>query len=589
MPGTFHGYRILRSGDLSLLYRNGEIRQVCLGKVRVLNAIYTAVRVQNWTTVPFIVVQEVVKESPDGFTIETELEHSMDKIHYRSQISIESKGTHLTFHYDGTAGSSFLRNRIGLCILHPVNECRGKQVTITHPDNTHSQGRFPDLIRPDQPFFNISGMTWKPGEGITAKLAVDGEVFETEDQRNWTDASYKTYGTPLGKPFPVQVQKGEKVNQSVSLLVEQKPKSGQVTASISSLADKRILKIHPDKTYPLPGLGPGRTAGAIPLTGEASEMLSALPFHHYRVDLQLNKYGWEADYDSVASEQKQLGWPLELVLHFGSRAKKELDTFLEHYSLNPVKIRHLLVFDQYFLSNSKLLKQVVPGLKAVLPDIPVGGGTDANFAELNRNPPDPELLDFITYSICPQIHAIDNLTLVENLEAQSDSVSSAISLLNKPVIIGAVTLKKRFNAVATDDEDESQAMPEPDPRQHTGFATGWTLGSIRNLALAGAASLTYFETVGPRGILSNPDLSGRLSPLYHLFKEILTGPMQVIHTKSSHPLEFDALALQGNKEGKLLIANFADTELSIEMEGLPDIPHRLTLKPSEIHKITYIP
>ena len=23
MPGTFHGYRLLRSGDLSLLYRNG--------------------------------------------------------------------------------------------------------------------------------------------------------------------------------------------------------------------------------------------------------------------------------------------------------------------------------------------------------------------------------------------------------------------------------------------------------------------------------------------------------------------------------------------------------------------------------------
>ena len=50
MPGTFHGYRILRSGDLSLLYRNGGIRQVCLGKVRVLNAIYTAVRDQNWIT-----------------------------------------------------------------------------------------------------------------------------------------------------------------------------------------------------------------------------------------------------------------------------------------------------------------------------------------------------------------------------------------------------------------------------------------------------------------------------------------------------------------------------------------------------------
>jgi hypothetical protein len=267
-----------------------------------------------------------------------------------------------------------------------------------------------------------------------------------------------------------------------------------------------------------------------------------------------------------------------------------LDAFLERYSLLPVKIRHLLVFDRDFLSSSELLKQVVPGLKALLPDIPVGGGTDANFAELNRNPPDPRLLDFITYSICPQIHAYDNLTLLENLEAQPDSVSSAMSLLDKPVTIGALTLKQRFNAVATDDINERQAMPESDPRQHTSFTAGWTLGSIRNLATAGAASLTYFETVGPRGILSRQDPPLAHSPLYRLFEEILTGDhLQVIHTKSSHPLEFDGLALQGEKEVRLLLANYTESELSIEMAVPPGIPRKLTLSPSEFHKITYTP
>ena len=35
-----------------------------------------------------------------------------------------------------------------------------------------------------------------PGGGEIV-IRFEGDLFEMEDQRNWTDASYKTYSTPL--------------------------------------------------------------------------------------------------------------------------------------------------------------------------------------------------------------------------------------------------------------------------------------------------------------------------------------------------------------------------------------------------------
>ena len=52
------------------------------------------------------------------------------------------------------------------------------------------------------------------------KLDFEGDVFETEDQRNWTDASYKTYSTPLSITYPVTIEKGTRIYQRVSLSVD---------------------------------------------------------------------------------------------------------------------------------------------------------------------------------------------------------------------------------------------------------------------------------------------------------------------------------------------------------------------------------
>jgi hypothetical protein len=57
----------------------------------------------------------------------------------------------------------------------------------------------------------------------------------------------------------------------------------------------------------------------------------------------------------------------------------------------------------------------------------VGGGTNIYFTELNRFRPPVELLEFVTWSMNPQVHAFDDLSLVETLETQATTVESAQS------------------------------------------------------------------------------------------------------------------------------------------------------------------
>ena len=52
--------------------------------------------------------------------------------------------------------------------------------------------------------------------GTWATCTMEGDAFEMEDQRNWSDASYKTYVRPLARPWPYTLPKGEPVAQSVT-------------------------------------------------------------------------------------------------------------------------------------------------------------------------------------------------------------------------------------------------------------------------------------------------------------------------------------------------------------------------------------
>jgi hypothetical protein len=202
-------------------------------------------------------------------------------------------------------------------------------------------------------------------------------------------------------------------------------------------------------------------------------------------------------------------------------------------------------------------------------DARIGGGTDAYFTELNRARPPVRLLDHVGYTLNPQVHAFDDASLVETLETQAVTVGSARQFCgSKPLAIGPVTLKPRFNPAATTSPEPlapGELPSQVDVRQMSLLGAGWTLGSLKYLSrYADVQSLTYYETTGWRGVMARSDgssapwpaLPGMVYPMYHVFADVgeFAGGERVA-VATSDTLAVDGLALQKGRRRCLWLAN----------------------------------
>ncbi len=163
----------------------------------------------------------------------------------------------IEFSLDGRVDTTFRRNRIGFCILHPA-DAAGAACTLEHPDGSHTVASFPESISPHQPFLNLRAITHEAAPGLRAELRFGGDIFETEDQRNWSDASFKTYSTPLSIPYPVTVQAGDIIRQTVSVKLHGKPQSAPATA-----ASQTHVQVGSMPIGQLPPLGTGIVPHAV--------------------------------------------------------------------------------------------------------------------------------------------------------------------------------------------------------------------------------------------------------------------------------------------------------------------------------------
>ena len=117
----------LRAGPLRLVFDRGAVRWVRLGEREVLRGIYFALRGENWVTLPPTLENLEIEAEVDSFRIRFRARHERGPVRFSwdGRITGAPDGR-IQFGAQGTAGSTFLRNRIGLCVLHPAEACAGR-------------------------------------------------------------------------------------------------------------------------------------------------------------------------------------------------------------------------------------------------------------------------------------------------------------------------------------------------------------------------------------------------------------------------------------------------------------------------------
>jgi hypothetical protein len=129
------------------------------------------------------------------------------------EIGARADAGRLVVEFTTTTRRAFQRRRFGLAVLHRPDDA-GTPLQVGHPDGSWTGTQFPVAIAPHQPARDVAELRWSR-PGVDVAVAFRGDVFEMEDQRNWSDASFTTYSTPLSEPFPVRLEPGTVVRQQL--------------------------------------------------------------------------------------------------------------------------------------------------------------------------------------------------------------------------------------------------------------------------------------------------------------------------------------------------------------------------------------
>ncbi|NAZ74352.1 hypothetical protein GTQ99_02790 [Kineococcus sp. T13] len=544
--------RHLRAGQWALTLRGVSVEDVTHRGTLVLSALRVVVRDHDWRTVPVTSSSvEVVDVGGDRLHVLLEADHDElgAAVHWRAELTAEPAGggARLRLAAGGRVTRAFRRNRLGLVVLHPP-ELAGSALRVRHPDGSATATTFPAHVAPHQPARDVAGLEWslQRGEDVL-DLALDlrGDVFEMEDQRNWTDASFKTYSTPLSAPFPVPVAPGDGFAHTVELTVTEHAGRAGAAPAGHEVPGRAGCSGVAGATAPAGsgGRGPAAPSGAV-VTGSARPDLTQVvlvPTGRTLPRLQLQAStapGEPVDTSSwwrgpllVELDATGRAWPgvlararreageAPLDVRITAQRVEELDPVLTAVRRGPLE--RVAVYDAAEHVTTAALWERLRELAGDPHDRPHGGlplvgGTRAHFTELNRRHADlPADLPALTFSSTPQMHDTGRRQLLESIAVQRTTAQQAVRIAaGRPVHVGPLTLRPRFNAVATsprvpDDGDVTtegcgaeHVWHADDPRQGgRGFAA-WLLASHQAFAIAGVASITAVETWGPRGLLA---------------------------------------------------------------------------------------
>jgi D-apionolactonase len=587
--------RELRAGPISAVFDSGALRYIRYHGEEVLRGIAYLARDRDWGTYAPAIEALKVRQNKNGFAIgyEATCKDQDQAIRYSANINADSDGT-LKFSVQASPLSDFLTNRTGFVVLHPLTGTVGCPVEVVHTDGKKEKRKFPKIISPGQPIFEIRSLKHEPFSGVAVTVLMEGNKFEMEDHRNWMDASYKTYVCSLLDPWPYTLEKGKSFSQSVTLTVSGKPPKprprSSSTGTTITLADTK-------GRTPQIGLGVPMAEAAAAL--EAADLIAAAKPQALVCQIDGRERGQEDAAASYRALSRQTAAPvtLEIILPAREPADKEVVTIASAVNaagLTPASVVVTQMHDlKSFQPNTPrpwgpTYEEMAAAARKHFPDAALGGGMLSYFTELNRKPVPKGVFDFITHTGCPIVHAPDDISVMETLENLPWIFASSRAMIGKvPYHIGPTSIPCRDNpygaAVAPNPDNGRVCLSDIDPRQRGLFAAAWNLGYLSATARAGVDAVALGSATGPQGMIyrklahAQPwfDRGGaRVYPTYHVIAGVApaSGARRIDTDSSSSRVA--ALAYR-NKGGQVLwLANLSGEPQRLTVKGF-DGPAKL--------------
>ena len=372
--------------------------------------------------------------------------------------------------------------------------------------------------------------------------------------------------------------------QKVSLRIEGKSAApGRKAKAVTVRIGKRLGSVPPLGV----GLAPEDASSALKAAATLSKIRPAYVICHYDTRLGHDQKSLKAML-KVAQALKAEAW-LEAVVTRVEGFEEEIA------SLGKMVSRLKSPFKAVFLSPASDMKSTQPTgpwppcppladiyklARLLFPGARIGGGMMSYFTEINRKRPPAQHADFITFTNSALVHASDDRSVTEGLEALPAMARSVRAFSGgKPFVVGPSAIGMRFNpygsAPQANPKDIRQAMNRNDPRQRGLIGAVWDFAYFAHFARNGADAIALGGLTGPFGAVYSKapwpqawfDRHKGVYPVFHVLRGLarLKGA-DLLDVTMSAPRDVQALAAK-RADGKteLWIANLTGEEVTVDI------------------------
>jgi hypothetical protein len=505
------------------------IRNITYQGAQIIDLLYTAIRPWDWSTLDPEEHTENVEISGENCIV-TINDRINDSLHGKLVLTLQPNGK-FTIDYQLTGLADFEINRWGVCFCLHTGDWMGS--TVTASGNTYS------LLKEISPQRVIDGVTqglfpasndmhFVAPDKRSLKVISTGKVLEAEDQRNWTDNTYKIYSGSLAEPRPFIIEKGAEWEQRVEF---------EVTPPAALIPDGS--KIIAKEIAALPRIGVQFNGEPLLPSDDLEKALFILDIDHIRI----NEESLSAQ--KIATVSKS-GLALEAAL-LSPNSGDGLLQEVEHLSNRVPAGSRLLIHRE---GRGIVQTQDLPKNTSLNSYIP---GSDAYLVDLHRN--EYNFGDAVSYSMAPTVHSTDPETIFKTLYTQKESIEFAKKFVAPQVSVSPITFSTRGNPETGHLRENRINFAQPAMAEQIKelSAAAWTLGSVFALASAGAYSGTWHELFGEHGVIYNEGSAIKFSPTFHALSALGAHHAHEITIATS--LDGSWVAFEDRESRKMVVAS----------------------------------